>query len=56
LEDPGIDGKIKWVFRKWNGIGMYWIDLADDRYRSCGLENKVMKLRVPHNAENFMIR
>ena len=30
LEDPTIDGRIilKWIFRKWYGVGMDWIDLA----------------------------
>jgi hypothetical protein len=29
-EDPGIDGRIilKWIFNKWEGGGMDWIDLA----------------------------
>ena len=30
LEDPGVDGMIilRWIFRKWNGGGVDWIDLA----------------------------
>jgi len=38
MEDSGADGIIvlKWIFRKGDGgEGMYWIDLAHDRYR-CG--------------------
>jgi len=33
LEDPGADGRIilKWIFRKWDGGGMDWIGLAEDR-------------------------
>jgi len=33
LEDLGIDGRIilRWIFRKWDGGGMDWIDLAQDR-------------------------
>jgi len=30
LEDPGVGGRIilSWIFRKWDGGGMDWIDLA----------------------------
>jgi len=30
LEDPGVDGWItlRWIFRKWDGKGADWIDLA----------------------------
>ena len=33
MEDPGVDGKIilRWIFRMWDGGGMDWIDLAQDR-------------------------
>jgi hypothetical protein len=33
LEDPGIDGRIilKWIFKKWDGGAMDWIDMAQDR-------------------------
>jgi len=35
LENPGVDGRIilRWIFRKWNGGGMDWIDLAQNRGR-----------------------
>jgi hypothetical protein len=34
-EDAGVDGMIilRWIFKKWNGRGMNWIDLAQDRDR-----------------------
>jgi hypothetical protein len=35
LEDPYVDGRIilKWIFKKWDGMAMDWIDLAQDRDR-----------------------
>jgi hypothetical protein len=35
LEDQGVGGRIilKWIFEKWDGGGMGWIDLAQDRDR-----------------------
>jgi hypothetical protein len=49
LEDPGVDGMIllKWIFKKWEGKGLDWIDMAQDRFRWRAVVNAVMKLRVP---------
>jgi hypothetical protein len=49
LEDPGVDGKIilKWVFRKWYGVGVDWIGLVQDRDKERALVNAVMNLRDP---------
>jgi hypothetical protein len=49
LEDPGLDGRIilKWIFKKWDGGGMDWLDMAQDRDRWRALVSEVMKLRVP---------
>jgi hypothetical protein len=49
LEDPYKDGGmiLKWIFRKWDGRGMCWIDLAEDRDRWQELVNAVMNLRIP---------
>ena len=49
LEDPGVDGKIivRWILKKWNWRGMYWIDVVQDRDRWQVLVNTVMNLRVP---------
>ena len=49
FEDPGKDGRIilKWIFRKWDGGGMGWIDVAEDRDRWRAVVYTVMNLRVP---------
>jgi len=49
FEDPGLDGKIilGWILRKWGGVCMDWIDLAQDRDRWRALVNAVMNLQVP---------
>jgi hypothetical protein len=49
LEDPGVDGRIilKWIFKKWDGGGMDWIYMAQDRDRCRALVSTVMNLRVP---------
>jgi hypothetical protein len=49
LEDIGVDGReiLKWTYKKWNGGGMDWIDMAQDRDRWWALVNALMNLRVP---------
>jgi hypothetical protein len=49
LEDPGVDGRIilKWIFKKWDGGDMDWIDMIQDRDRWRALVSAVMNLRVP---------
>jgi hypothetical protein len=49
LEDPGVDGRIilKWILKNWDGGGMDWIDMAQDRDMWRALVSAVMNLRVP---------
>jgi hypothetical protein len=49
LEDPGTDGRIilKWIFKKWDGGGRDWIDMAQDRDRWRALVSAVMNFGVP---------
>jgi len=49
LEDPGIDGRIilRCIFRKWDGGGTDWIDLAQNRDRWQPLVKALMNFRVP---------
>ena len=44
LEDPGI---LRWILRKWDGRGMDWIDLAQERDRCQALVDMEMNLQVP---------
>ena len=48
MEDPGIDGRIilKWILKKWDGGGMDWIDLAQDRARQQAVMNALMNIWV----------
>ena len=36
-----------WILRKWDGSGLDWIDLAQDRDRWQALVDMAMNLRVP---------
>ena len=49
MQDPGIDGRIilKWNIKQWDGGGMGWIDLAQERDRWWALVNVIMNLQVP---------
>jgi len=44
-----LDGRIilKCIFKKWDGGGMDWIDLALNRDRCHALVNTVIYIRVP---------
>jgi hypothetical protein len=50
LEDPGISGRIilRWIFRKWDGVGgMNWIYLVQVGNSWQAVVNVVMNLQVP---------
>ena len=49
LEDRSVDAMIilRRIFRKWDGGGMEWIDLSQDRDRWRTLVNAEVKLWVP---------
>jgi len=38
---------LRWIFRKWDLEGVYWIELAQDRDRWWALVSAVMNLQVP---------
>jgi hypothetical protein len=44
LEDPGVDGRIilKWIFESFNGGGIDWIDMTQNRDRWRALASTVM--------------
>jgi len=49
LEDLGVDGRIilRCIFRKWDGGGMDWIDLTQNRDRWQPLVKALINFRVP---------
>ena len=56
LDDTGIDGRLilQWIFKKWNGGGMDWIDPAQKRDRWWALVNAGINFQVPRNAWNLL--
>jgi hypothetical protein len=56
MQDLDVDGRIvlNWIFNKWDGGGMDWIKVAQDRDRWRAPLNAAMNLWVPLNAGNFL--
>ena len=48
-EDLDLDWRIrlKFIFKKWKGVGMDWLDLVEDWDRWRALVNAVMNFWVP---------
>jgi hypothetical protein len=51
------EDNIKSIFKKWNegGMGMDWMDMAQNRGRWRVIVNAVMYRRVPQIAGNYLI-
>ena len=49
LEDPGIDGRtvLRWIFGKWVGGSIDWIDLVEDRDRCWPCVDMMINPKVP---------
>jgi hypothetical protein len=56
LENPDVEGRItlKLIFRKWDGWGLDWVDLAQDRDRWWALVSAAMNLWVPKKCGEFL--
>jgi len=49
MVNQGVDGRkiLRWISRKWDGGGMDWINLAQNKDRRRAHVIAVMNLRVP---------
>jgi hypothetical protein len=53
-EDVGGWTILKWILERYDGGGMDWIDLAQDRNQWRTLVSSVKNLRIPQNARTFL--
>jgi hypothetical protein len=55
-ENPKVCGRIilKWSLERYDGGGMDWINLAQDRDQWRALVNTIMNLQAPYNVGKFL--
>jgi hypothetical protein len=49
-----VEPKLRWIFRKWDMVGMDWIEMAQHRDMWRALVCAVMNIRIPYNETNLL--